>query len=295
MPDTDREIIRQSLEKPDEPDTRPYPEQRLEWEDYAREQPIPDGVTITEQPHNDIYCELVEYEVEDKSSLILYLHGGGFVSGSCLTHRQLGAHLSKACGIPVLLAEYRLAPEHRFPAGLNDAVAVYRDLIKSDYQPSKIILAGDSAGGGLVASTLLKLRDEKTPLPKAGILISPWLDLMVTGESLATQRDNDPLITEPDLKYTARQYADESQLQDPLVSPLYADLQNLPPMLIHVGEHEILQSDSVRFAEKATSSGVDVTLKIWDEMWHVFHATAPDLTEANQALDEIGAYLKALL
>ncbi len=294
MPSEKSLIIRKSLHKPDQPDTRPYPIQRKEWEDAVRDVPLPTGTTIEKRQIDHIYCELIQCDIVDASTLIVYLHGGGFVVGSCMTHRLQVAQLSQACGIPVLSVNYRLAPEHRFPTGLDDVVNVYRHLIETTYHPSQIIFAGDSAGGGLVASAMLKLRNNHIALPKAGILISPWLDLTLTGDSIQSQRDNDPMIIESDLRYTASHYVDDALLSDPLVSPVYASLEQLPLLLIHVGEHEILQSDAVRFAEKAQTGGINVQLKVWDSMWHVFHAHAPDLPEAQQALDEIAEFVKSL-
>lgn len=287
--------IRLTFQKPETMDTRPFPIQRQEWENYALDIPLPNPTIIQSENIADVPCEWVSYGEADNQHILIHLHGGGFVMGSCKTHRHLASYLSKVTGIRVLLIDYRLAPEYPFPSGLGDIVRVYRYLIDSDYQPSQIVMSGDSAGGGLVVSTMLSLRENNIPLPKANILISPWLDLTVSGESIQSRAELDPQLTEEDLRYTATQYTVDKQLANPLVSPVYADLSHLPPTLIQVGDHELLLSDSVTFAEKAKTDGVAVTLDIWDEMWHVWHSSAPDLPEANEALEQIGEYVRTRL
>lgn len=292
MPSEESRTLRQKLYKPEEPDTRPFPIQRQEWENYVADDPLPNETSVTAQIINGVPCERITCGTVKNDVIMVYLHGGGFVMGSCITHRTMGAHLSRACGIPILMVDYRLAPEHRFPASIEDVFVVHQHLIQTDYQPEQVIFGGDSAGGGLVVSAMLKLRDQDILLPSAGILLSPWLDLALSGESMQTQKDNDPTLIESDLRYCATHYADESLWKDPMASPVYASLNNFPPLLIHVGEHEILASDSVRLNENAKAVGVDVDLKIWDEMWHTFHSFAPDLPEANQALAEIGLFVR---
>jgi len=295
MPSPESHDIRNMLleHKPDELDKRPFPVQREEWENWEADQLLPEGTTVKARTIGAVPCEVVASGDVDDTYIMMMLHGGGFVLGSCVTHRGLASKISAVCGVPVLLVDYRLAPEHPYPAGLDDAVSVYEHLLNGDYQPEQIILCGDSAGGGLVVSAMLRFREQGLSQPMAGILLSPWLDLALTGVSVQAQVDNDPTLLESDLRYCAGQYVDESQFHDPLVSPVYADLNGLPPLLIHVGEHELILSDSVRLADNAKAVGIDIQLTIWDEMWHVFHSFAPDLPEANQALADIGAFVKA--
>jgi acetyl esterase/lipase len=227
-----------------------------------------------------------------EAATIYYLHGGGYTIGSIGSHRGLISRLSKASGARALAIDYRLAPEHPFPAGLEDAVRAYRWLLAQGADPSTIVIAGDSAGGGLTLATLLSLRDAGDPLPAAAVLLSPWTDLDASGESTQTRAALDPMIPVDPLKRMAHLYAGDRPLTDPLVSPLYAGLHGLPPMLIHVGDHEVLLDDSTRLAERAKAAGVDATLEVWDEMIHVWQFFAPLLPEATQAIERIGGFIR---
>jgi len=224
---------------------------------------------------------------------ILYLHGGGYVMGSVNTHRAMIGRISRAAQARVLAINYRLAPEHPFPAAVDDATAAYRWLLKEGYQPAKITIAGDSAGGGLTFAALVALRDAKTPLPAAAVPISPWNDLAATGASIKSRAGVDPMVGRQGLAPMAKQYAGSTDLKTPLLSPLYADLRGLPPILIHVGDAEILLDDSTRIAERAKAAGVDVTLEVWPEMIHVWHVFAKLLPEGQQAIDRIGEFVLA--
>jgi acetyl esterase/lipase len=191
--------------------------------------------------------------------------------------------------------DYRLAPEYPFPAAIEDVTKAYRWLIKSGTQPHQIIMGGDSSGGGLAMSTLLSLRDSGDPLPSAVILLSPWLDLALTGESLVSRAHLDPLVSQEGLRACAKHYIGDRDPKDPLISPLYADLHSLPPMLIHVGDHELLLSDAIRLADRAQAANVEVKLDVWPEMWHVWHAWAASLPEGQEALNQIGGYVRRYL
>ena len=230
-----------------------------------------------------------------RNKIMIYLHGGGYVVGSPATHRSLVARLAKSCSIRALSLDYRLAPEYPFPAALEDSLAVYHEITNHGIPPENIILAGDSAGAGLALATLISLRDNHRPLPKMALCISPWTDLALTGESIKTCADIDPYISYESLTLNAH-YLGKPELNNdprsPLISPLYADFTGLPPLLIHVGTDEVLLSDSTRLAEQANNAGVDVTLKIWDDMWHDFHMWAPYLPEANQAIEEISGFVR---
>ncbi|MDX2350449.1 MAG: alpha/beta hydrolase [Porticoccus sp.] len=222
---------------------------------------------------------------------MIYLHGGGYVMGSPTTHRSLVARLAKACGVRTLSVDYRLAPEHPFPAALEDALTAYQWMLDQGVLPKNIIIAGDSAGGGLSLATLISLRDNHLPLPAMALCISPWTDLTLTGESITNCAKIDPYISQDLLKLGAH-YVGDNDPQHPLISPFYADLKGLPPLLIHAGTDEVLLSDTMRLAETAKHANVEVTVKIWERMWHDFHLWAPYLPEANQAIKEISVFVE---
>jgi acetyl esterase/lipase len=225
--------------------------------------------------------------------VILYLHGGGYVMGSIATHREMAARLSKAARARALVIDYRLAPEHPFPAAVDDAVAAYRWLLSQNIKPSRIVVAGDSAGGGLTLATLVALRDAKAPLPAAGVCISPWTDMEGTGDSMVTRAKADPVVQKQGLLGMAQLYLGGKDPKSPLAAPLYANLEGLPPLLIQVGDAETLLDDATRVAEKAKRAGVTVDLEVWPEMPHVWHLFAPFLPEGQQAIDKIGQYVQA--
>ena len=224
---------------------------------------------------------------------ILYLHGGGYVIGSINSHRELISRIARAAGARALAIDYRLAPEHPFPAAVEDATKAYRWLLHHGVSPESIVIAGDSAGGGLTVATLLALRDAGDPLPAAAVCISPWTDLEITGESMVTKADVDPMIRPDEAKGEAARYYGEAGPRHPLVSPIHADLSGLPPLLVQVGTSEVLLSDSTRLAERAKAAGVDVTLEEWEEMIHVWHFFAFMLPEGQQAIERIGEFVRA--
>ncbi|VVB95245.1 Arylesterase [uncultured archaeon] len=226
-----------------------------------------------------------------RDKVILYIHGGGHFMGSCNTYRALAAYIAEASNVRVLLLEYRLAPEHPFPTPLDDTIAGYRWLLNEGISPHNIVIAGDSAGGNLCLASIISLRDQKSPLPSAVVCLSPDTDLSWSGGSIKTNANIDPMLT-VDVLSMIKLYIGNNDPCHPLISPLYADLHGLPPMLIQVGSHEIMLSDSTRFADKARNAGVDVTLKVWDGMWHVFQSTGLSLPEARQAINEIGVFVK---
>ena len=225
--------------------------------------------------------------------VILYLHGGGYVTGSINTHRAMVARIARASKGRALLLDYRLAPEHPFPAAVDDATAAYRWLLAQGYAPGKIVIAGDSAGGGLALATLAALRASHDPMPAAAVPISPWTDLEGTGDSVKTKAAKDPMVQGSDLVPMAKLYVGTSDPKNPLISPLHADYRGFPPLLIHVGEAEVLLDDSTRVAERAKAAGVKVELEIWDEMVHVWHVFAKLLPEGQQAIDKIGTFVIA--
>jgi epsilon-lactone hydrolase len=231
-------------------------------------------------------------EVATTARVVLHLHGGGYCMGSPATHRGLGATLSRTARAAVFLPEYRLAPEHVFPAALDDAYATYRWLVDDrGVAPERLAVTGDSAGGGLAASLLVRLRDEGLPLPACYVGMSPWTDLAGTGASMTELDGTDPWLSARMVAPAARSYAGATALDDPAVSPLYADLTGLPPVLVHVGGDEILLDDAVRFVEACREQGVDASLGRFEGLWHVFHAF-PGMPESRDALREIGAFVR---
>jgi len=228
----------------------------------------------------------------DDRYAILYLHGGGYVMGSVNTHRSLGGEIARYSGAAVLLPDYRLAPESPFPAAVDDAAALYEWLLAEGFEPRHIAIAGDSAGGGLTAATLLALRDKGLPLPGAGVCISPWSDLTCTNESYRTRAAADPMIKPEGIGVLAEHYLQGQDPRSAYASPNYADLRGLPPLLIHVGRDEVLLDDSIKLHEKAEADGVASTLEIWDDMIHVWHAFHPMLDEGRQGIERIGAFLR---
>jgi len=223
---------------------------------------------------------------------ILYFHGGGFRLGSVSSHRELIARISEASGCRVLAINYRLAPEHRFPAPLEDAMAAYRWMLDRGLKPEHTAFAGDSAGGNLVFAAMLGLRERKLPLPAAGVLMSPWTDLAATAESYVSRADADPIHQRPMILALAKNYlGPDGDPYHPLASPLYADLAGLPPLLIQVGDRETVLDDSIMFADMARAAGVDVELQVWDGMIHAFQMFGVELAEARRAIASIAGFL----
>ena len=225
--------------------------------------------------------------------VILYLHGGAYNAGSTRSHRALAANIAYASHARALTIDYRLAPEHPYPAALVDAFSAYKWLLELGIHPEQITVTGDSAGGGLTFALLVALRERRIPMPAAAVVLSPWTDLSASGESWQENAKADYMINGPKLKEAARLYLKDASPQTPLASPVYANLHGLPPLLIQVGSEEVLLSDSQRLAESARLSGVDVTLEVWDGMQHVWHFAASFVPEARQAIEKIGEFIRA--
>jgi len=240
-------------------------EMRRRWHRFAGILRSVRGVERTEASIHGLKVEWLTPGGAADGKLLLYLHGGAYIMGGCRTHRQLVSHIAKIAGVKALLPEYRLAPEHPFPAAIEDATEIYRSLLDDGYKAKDIVLAGDSAGGGLTMATLLSLRHSGDPLPAGACLLSPWLDLSGTGESMTTHAEKDPWFRPKDLPSVTSFYCDASQLTNPLVSPVYANLAGMPPLYIQVGADEILLSDSTRIADKVIAAGGKVELEIWPE------------------------------
>lgn len=239
-----------------------------------------------------VTAEWVAAEGAADSRVILYLHGGGYIIGSPRTHRALMAKLSQDSGARVLGLDYRLAPEHTFPAAVEDAVAAYRWLLSEGYNPERIALAGDSAGGGLAVAALVQARYVGLPMAAAVVCISPWVDMEGLGESMETRAEADPMVGKENLMISARTYLGGSDARAPLAAPIYADLRGLPPILIQVGDAEVLLDDSTRLAGVAREAGVEAQMDVWDDMIHVWHLFAPILPEGRQAIEQAGDFIK---
>lgn len=273
---------------------RPVEQRRREWEADARLEVLPQGARFERESAGDVGCEWMEMPRVARDRVFLFLHGGGYISGSPRTHRRLAANISRATHMRVLLPEYRLAPEHPFPAGVKDALQVFGWLLQQGIPETNIVVGGDSAGGGLTISMLLALREAGAKMPFAAVLLAPWTDLTLSGPSYRSNRKYDPIITRENLAEAAAWYAGDRPLNDPMMSPMFADLSGLPPLLIHAAGDEAMVDDSRLFAERAAAQGVAVTCKVFDGLWHVFHHGGMEIPESRQAIDEIGAYLRAL-
>ena len=224
--------------------------------------------------------------------VILYLHGGAYNAGSSHSHRALVANIAYAAHARALTIDYRLAPEYPYPAALVDAFSAYKWLLEQGIHSEQIVIMGDSAGGGLTIALLVALRERRQPMPAAAVVLSPWTDLSDGGKSWQENARVDYLINGLKLKEAARIYLNGRNPQTPLASPIHANLEGLPPLLIQVGSEEVLLSDSIRLAENARISGVDATLDIWDGMQHVWHFAAGFVPEARQAIKKIGEFIR---
>ena len=267
-------------------------EMRLVLEEMSAPFKLAGDVTCTPVNAGGVPAEWITAPGAVADRVLLYLHGGGYVMGSINTHREMVSRLSRAAGARALLLEYRLAPEHPFPAAVDDAVAAYRWLLSQNLKPSRIVVAGDSAGGGLALATLVALRDAKLPSPAVGVCLSPWTDMEGIGGSMTTKAKEDPIVQREMLLGMAKLYLGQQDPRTPLAAPLYADLRGLPPLLIQVGSAETLLDDSTRVTERAKAVGVKVDLEVWDQMIHVWQLFAPILPEGQQAIERIGQFIR---
>ncbi len=267
----------------------------LEWrEEFARlaaSWRLPPGIGTRTTLAHTVPAEWIEAPESRPSRNILFLHGGGYCFGSPATHRDLAARLAKAAGARVLSVDYRLAPEHPYPAAIDDARTAYGWLIDQGVASRQIALAGDSAGGGLAAALLLRLKHEGMPLPAAAALFSPWTDLTASGDSVTSKAAVDPLLHPLLLEMATRAYVRDADPRHPWISPLFGDLAGLPPLLIQVGGREILLDDACRFSERARAEGVSVEIEVWDEMVHAWHFFASMLHEGREAIQQAGDFL----
>ncbi len=265
---------------------------RVWYERFTAPFDLPDDAMFEQVGAGGVSAEWISTPGVSEDRVVMYLHGGGYMIGSMRTHRSPLSYLSRVSDARVLGVNYRLAPEHPFPAAVEDSVAAYRWLLAEGVSPSRIVIGGDSCGGGLTIATLVALKYFGDPLPAGGISHSGWTDLAHTGESFATKAEADPLIDKEMLEGMASAYLGDRPRTTPLASPYYADLRGLPPLLVQVGTAEVLLDDSIRLADRAREAGVDVTLTVWDDMPHVWQAFASFLPEAREALEECGEFVK---
>jgi monoterpene epsilon-lactone hydrolase len=266
---------------------------RREAEEFTKSRffRMPPGIEVARLSINGLAAEWILPAQAAKDRVILYFHGGGYVSGSCQTHRAIVAKLVKGCEVGALIFDYRLAPEHPFPGALEDALAAYRWLLAQGVLPAQIVFAGESAGGGLVLATLIAARDQGLPLPAAAVALSPWTDLKCTGESYRTKAEV-CLAPKGAGPVFSKYYAGDHDPCLPEISPLYGDLHGLPPLLINVGGDETMLDDSTRFAAKAKETGVQVDLQVEEGMFHCYPLCAPLFPEARQAMANICGFIK---
>ena len=267
-------------------------EARAASDELATNFKLADDVKYERVNASGVPCEWISTPGAAEDRVVLYIHGGAYITCSVSTHREMVSRISRASGARVLSVDYRLAPEHPFPAAVEDCTAAYRWLLSNGVNPAKMAVAGDSAGGGLTLATLVAMRDAGQPMPAAAVCFSPWVDLEALGDSMETKAELDPLVQREPLLFMAGMYIADGDPRNPLAAPLYADLHGLPPMLIHVGTSETLLDDSTRITERLKGAGVDVTLDVWDDMVHVWQMFAAILPEAQQSLEGAGEFIR---
>lgn len=276
------------------PDSDVVATRRLFERLQARKRMAP-GVVMRPATIGGVACEWLVPEGCDDAPILYYLHGGAYMMGSPATHRQMLSYIAREAGVRALLPDYALAPENPFPDGLHDCLAAYRGLLASGVDADAVVIGGDSAGGGMAMAALLSLREAGDDLPIAAVLLSPWLDLTASGDSTISRATKDPWFKADDMQEVARRYCPQGDLNKPLLSPVFADVSGLPTMLIQVGDHEILLSDSTRLADKISAAGDQVTLQVWPEMWHVFQFFIRRMPESARAIKGIGTFIRTQL
>jgi epsilon-lactone hydrolase len=293
MSEAEREKLVHLLRERGRPNPLTVPAMRERMELLGEKFTVPAEAVVERSDVSGRPAEWVSAPGANPNRQVLWLHGGGYVQGSPNTHRNMIWNVARAADARVLLLDYRLAPEHPFPAALEDAFAAYKWLLARGGQPGKITIAGDSAGGGLTVALLTRIRDDGLPLPAGGVCISPWVDLEITGDSIADKAGEDPMLDRSLLEWFAGHYLGPSDPRGPLASPLHADLTGLPPLLIQVGTAEVLLDDARRLAERARRAGIDVTYEEWERMMHVWHLFAPLLSEGGEGCARVGAWVRA--
>ncbi|MFJ6086928.1 alpha/beta hydrolase [Streptomyces sp. NPDC092369] len=270
-------------------------EQRRQLRELTSAQPLPPEVSVKSGALGGVPVTEITVEGVEPRHVVLYFHGGVYVLGDALSAAGLASQVGRRTGAKAFSVDYRLAPEHPYPAAVDDALAAYEALLRDGIAPSDIVFAGESAGGGLAVATLVNARDHGLPLPAATYAMSPYTDLTLAGPSIDTKRDADPLLSRELLEPRVADYTAGQDAGLGLISPVFADLSGLPPLLVQVGSHEILLDDAVRLAQRAAAADVDVTLEVTPGAPHVFQAYGPLLDEATAALDSAGRFLTARL
>jgi epsilon-lactone hydrolase len=253
--------------------------------------PLAEGTTAEEVKADDFAGILCTRAEDAGDPTVVYFHGGGYRLASALAYRAFGSHLAHVCKARVLLVDYRLAPEHPYPAAVEDAVAGYQWVLAGGVSPSQVVVAGDSAGGGLAAALLLALKDRGLPLPAGAILSSPWADLTVTAATYSINAGTDALFSKASATEAAGLYLGDHDARDPFVSPVFGDWSGMPPLLIQVGDTEVLLDDAARLASTAARSGVDVSHHVYPDMPHVWQTSYPAYPEAVEAVEEMAAFI----
>jgi acetyl esterase/lipase len=271
------------------------PTLRAAFNETMKYVPIADDVEQWRTTIGGVDAVEVRIRDADPSNLVLYFHGGVYVIGSAAASVALASELARRADTKAITVDYRLGPEHPYPAAVEDARAAYEGLLGQGFDPSRIAFAGESAGGGLAVATLVALRESGLPLPSCAFLMSPYVDLTLSGETLLTKEVDDPILTPDGLRLRVPDYVGGADPADPLISPVFADLRGLPPMLIQVGSHEILLSDALRIAARAATADVEATLEVTSGVPHVFQGFAAALDEAAVALDRAAMFLKQKL
>ena len=270
-------------------------EQRRLLAEFASAQPLPPGVKVTAAALGGVPTAEITVDGIEPRHVVLYFHGGVYVIGDAFQAAGLASQIGRRTRAKVISVDYRLAPEHPYPAAVDDALAAYQALLEGGTAPSGIAFAGESAGGGLAIATLVNARDHGLPLPAAAFVMSPYADLTLAGETMETKRDADPLLSPQALRARVTDYTSGHDAALGLISPIFADLSGLPPLIIQAGTHEVLLDDAIRLARQAAIADVEVTLDVTPGVPHVFQAYYPILDEAAAALDRAGQLLSAHL
>ena len=292
-PSDENKRIRGLIQKETAASNAPLAEQRKSWIDYAKDLPLHPGVVLREEVIENVPCLWLSRSESPKQSTIVYLHGGGYVDGAILTHREFVSRLVGTTGHRALMIEYRLAPEYRISQAIDDVVRVYVALTSSRrLDPGQTAFGGDSSGGGMVVSALAHLDRNGKTMPACGFSVSGVFDMTLSGETMASRDEIDPCLSYAALKGWTR-YFDAEDLSAGDISPLFDDAQGLPPMLLLAGDHEVWLDDSIRMAERIKAGGGKAELRVWDAMWHVWPMYA-DLPEAQQAIEEIGRFIESI-
>jgi monoterpene epsilon-lactone hydrolase len=291
MSDAEIGILRAKLASRPRPDD--YRQRRKDIDARGLQYGAPADIAVEPVSANGVRAEWTSTPTADRDAAVLYLHGGGYVIGSLDSHRHMAAEVGRAAGAWTLSLDYRLAPEHPFPAAVEDALAGYRFLLSRGYRAGRIAIAGDSAGGGLVISLMLAIRDAGLAQPGCGWCISPWVDLEAVGETMTTKAATDPTVQRAGILDMAGLYLNGADPRSPLASPIHAELTGLPPLLIQVGAAETLLDDAIRLAKTAGAADVRVNLEIWPEMIHVWHLFHPELKAGLRAIEEGGSFVRA--